>query len=162
MIHNRRRSPDGVTAVARFMARVLPMPSGCWLWVGSQAGGAEGRRYGYFWHNGRLVGAHRFIKVVETGQDIPRRLEPDHLCHHTWCVNPQHSEIVTRKVNLSRSPTVSTLNAQKTHCPKGHPLSGTNVRLRNGRYGLQRICSACDRARCAEYRKQQREKNANR
>jgi HNH endonuclease len=154
MIVPRRRSPNGISAMARFMSRVLFMPSGCWLWVGSRSG-----KYGLFWHNGRLIGAHRFIKVVETGQAIPKKLEPDHLCRNTWCVNPQHSEIVTRKINLSRSPTASTLNAAKTHCPRGHPLSGNNVRTKRGRYGDQRVCVICDREHCRLFR-QARKENA--
>lgn len=152
MIVRRRRSPNDISAMARFMSRVLLMPSGCWLWVGSRSG-----KYGVFWHNGRLIGAHRFIKVVETGQLIPQKLEPDHLCRNSWCVNPAHSEIVTRRVNLSRSPTASTLNATKTHCLKGHLLSDNNVRTKLGRYGPQRVCILCDRERCRIFRQSRKQ-----
>ena len=41
------------------------------------------------------------------------------------------------------------LNRAKTHCKRGHSLSGDNVRVNtNGR----RVCRACQRARDRQYR----------
>jgi len=33
--------------------------------------------------------------------------------------------------------------ANRTHCPKGHPYEGENIKLRSGRVGKN--CRACDR-----------------
>ena len=35
-------------------------------------------------------------------------------------------------------------NAEKTHCPQGHPYSGSNLVFRKGKWGLKRACKACE------------------
>lgn len=48
-----------------------------------------------------------------------------------------------RATSISRSP--ADINAAKTHCKNGHPLSGDNLRLR-GKTGRQaRVCITCRR-----------------
>ena len=54
------------------------------------------------------------------------------------CQNVDHMEVVTRAENSRRA------HAARTHCKRGHPLSGSNVRLykrANGR--VHRVCRAC-------------------
>lgn len=36
-------------------------------------------------------------------------------------------------------------NAQKTHCPRNHPLSGDNVRVSQRASGERRVCKTCVR-----------------
>jgi hypothetical protein len=55
-------------------------------------------------------------------------LQIDHLCRVRHCVNPAHMEPVTPRENILRSPVaLAAINARKTHCPQGHPLSGANL-----------------------------------
>lgn len=36
-------------------------------------------------------------------------------------------------------------NAEKTHCPAGHPLTGDNVRISKRATGERRVCKRCVR-----------------
>lgn len=66
-------------------------------------------------------------------EPISDGLQIDHLCRNTWCVNPTHLESVTPKVNTLRSNAQSAINARKTHCNRGHPLSGSNISVKRTR-----------------------------
>lgn len=69
---------------------------------------------------------------------IPDGFQLDHLCRNRACVNPAHLEPVTQAVNKARGE-----RAMKTHCPKGHPYSGSNlIREKTGR--KCRICHAAN------------------
>jgi hypothetical protein len=61
----------------------------------------------------------------------------DHLCRNTICVNPDHLEPVTQKVNNQRYA------ATITHCPHGHEYTAENT----AHYGSGRVCRTCTRAR---------------
>jgi hypothetical protein len=61
----------------------------------------------------------------------------DHLCRNTRCVNPDHLEAVTPKVNAERRP-----YPIKSECPRGHPYQGDNVFLNNRG---ERCCRECSR-----------------
>jgi hypothetical protein len=102
--------------------------------------------YGRFWAAGRVTVAHRWAYAATYGE-IPDGLEIDHRCRNRACVNPDHLEAVTHRVNVLRSSNVAALRAARTHCePAGHPLTGENVRRRkNG----TRQCRACEAARRA-------------
>lgn len=73
--------------------------NGCMLWTGAKSDG-----YGIFWAEGRNVPAHRWVYERFYGP-IPEGLQPDHLCRVRHCVNPNHLEPVTQKVNLNRGNT---------------------------------------------------------
>lgn len=110
----------------------------CWEWTAATTGG-----YGAFRHipgSRKMQPAHVWAYKYLIGP-IPPGLEPDHLCRNRPCVNPAHLEPVTRQVNLRRSPiTLPSINAAKTHCVRGHPYSGDNVRYtRDG----SRVCRTC-------------------
>ena len=83
-------------AVDRFWKKVIKQASGCWEW---QA--ATTRGYGVFWDGSRLVYAHRWLREQMVGP-IPEDLVIDHLCRNPLCVNPEHTEPVTRAVNTER------------------------------------------------------------
>ena len=122
------------------MSFVQPEPnSGCWLW----AGDVDGHGYGVY-HVTRTprkrVGAHRAVYEFYRGV-IPAGLTLDHLCRNVVCVNPDHLEPVTLRVNLRRGKTVTAKNAAATHCPKGHPYDAANTHVYRG----GRFCRTCPR-----------------
>lgn len=91
----------------------------------------------------RLV-ALAFLGKRPDGQEV-RHLDGDRL-------NPQLSNLVygtSTENHLDKRRHGTDHNAAKTHCPKGHPYSGENLRITpTGR----RACRACNRIRkLAEY-----------
>lgn len=131
----------------RFDAKVAePDENGCRLWCAS----LSRKGYGHFGLRGRgMVGAHRVAYVLAYREDIPQGMALDHLCRVRHCVNPEHLRVVTNGQNL-RAPGSehwARERSEKTHCSRGHPLSGENVnayQLRRGRG--RRQCEACMRA----------------
>lgn len=99
----------------RFWGRV-DRSGDCWAWTGAHH--VEG--YGEFQMDGRRLRAHRVAWEWAHGP-IPVGLEPDHLCRNRACVNPDHLELVTHRVNILRGLAPTAINAAKTECPRGHP-----------------------------------------
>lgn len=109
----------------------------CWNWTGGKSKG-----YGMLRWNGKMKPAPRVIFELER-HPIPNNLFCDHLCRNRACVNPDHIEIVSNKVNILRGISQSAINARKTHCKNGHPFGGANLHiLPNG----NRRCRACNLA----------------
>ena len=95
----------------------------CWEWTGAQCYG-----YGRVGYGKKTWLAHRLIWELLVGP-IPKGMTIDHLCRNHACVNPDHMEIVDRQENTLRGYGLSGQNGRKTHCPRGHPYSGENLRL---------------------------------
>lgn len=130
----------GLTPHERFWEKVdVGHPLGCWVWVGRRA--ANG--YGRFWVTGGDVQAHRFAwEAMRT--PIPPGLTIDHLCRNKLCVNPDHLRVVDQRTNILASEGLTARNARKTHCKRGHPFAGENLRVKpNG----ERVCRQCVRYR---------------
>lgn len=119
----------------------------CWLWSGC----IDRCGYGKIGRcpDGESL-AHRAAYKHFTGP-IPDDCEIDHLCKVRRCINPAHLEAVPHAVNVSRGDYTSNhRNGRKTHCKRGHPLSGENLILKNAGGGyLIRQCKACLRERLA-------------
>lgn len=136
-------------ASQRFWAKVDRRDEdSCWEWQGSK--NAKGyARFEIGKQNGKriTVQVHRFSYEEIIG-DIPDGLVLDHLCRNPSCVNPAHLEPVTCRENLLRGIGFVAVNARKTHCPAGHPLSADNTLVwRRGDGRMHRKCRECDRAR---------------
>jgi hypothetical protein len=119
------------------------LPNGCWR------SACKPQVTGYVRvcrrEGGKKVGRmlHRIYYELHKGP-IPAGMTLDHLCGDRACVNPDHLEPVTIGENLMRSPlTAARINSEKTHCPRGHPYEGSNLRIDERG---QRICRACGRA----------------
>ena len=108
-------------SLKKFFSRI-EVKGVCWEWKAAKSHG-----YGSSWLNGKQIRAHRISYELFKGE-IPKGYEIDHLCRNKTCVNPDHLEAVTHRENLNRSPcTIYTINSKKTHCPKGHELTGNNL-----------------------------------
>jgi hypothetical protein len=121
--------------------------TGCWLWIGCL--GHAG--YGVLQHNHKQTSAHRIIYEFFHGALESRYVVLDHLCRVKPCVNPDHLEPVTQRENVHRGLVGDAQRARhsaKTHCVRGHPLSGENLAtgLRAGY--VTRRCRECSRLRC--------------
>lgn len=132
----------------RFFTKIEVVASGCWIWHGQVAYGRGG--YGIFSVGSRADGARRNVRAhrfaYEMGKGpIPEDLQLDHLCRVRRCVNWDHLEPVTGRVNTLRGLTLPAANASKDECKWGHPFTPENTREAQGRYGVQRICRACSR-----------------
>lgn len=144
----------------RFWSKVNkngPLPKGnilklgpCWQWIA----GCGNHGYGQIntLVNGKRVirTAHSFSYELATGLSAPSfesGLTIDHVCRNRRCVNPKHFEIITRGANVLRGESLMAQNARKTHCIRGHKLSGSNVYYRPKG---TRECRTCMQAREAK------------
>ena len=131
--------------------RWTPDPAtGCWVWNGkpNKQGYGQTKVGG---RNGSVILAHLAVWRHLVGP-VPDGLVLDHLCRRPLCVNPEHLEPVTDRVNVVvRGTGVTAQNARKTHCPKHHPYDEQNTRVRVDAKGrTSRSCRTCDnRSRAA-------------
>jgi hypothetical protein len=103
-----------------------------------------------------LMPAHRVRYEDEVGP-IPEGMVLDHYMMpggcSTSCCNPEHVRPITNRSNILRGCSPSAKNARKSHCIHGHPLSGDNLMVGQGRGGLpRRYCRICHRARSTKSR----------
>lgn len=132
--------------IEREIERNVPVrePGACWIWCGTR----NEKGYGTSWF-GR---AHRLVYEMLVGP-IPDGKELDHTCRNRLCCNPAHLEPVTHQENVVRSPeTMAGINARKTHCSKGHPLFGENMRIDMHRGRPTRTCRVCFRERSRKWK----------
>jgi hypothetical protein len=117
----------------------------CWEWTGYI------RPDGY----GRLSYklAHRLMYSIFVEEIPSSKIDCDHLCRRRHCVNPCHLEAVTHRVNMLRGKAPAALNALKTHCHRGHPLSGNNLFLKQSSQPHKRIYRQCLICRKAQIKK---------
>lgn len=122
---------ERIKIFSRFMTKIN-FTKTCWLWTGPIN---NGPRNGYAFFDIKIaknkwkqIRAHRYIWKFLMG-NIPNNLVIDHICRIRHCVNPTHLRLVTHRTNsLENSNSVAARNSKKTHCPKGHPLNGDNLR----------------------------------
>jgi hypothetical protein len=140
--------------VARITARVVVHSTGCWLWKGF----VHKTGYGMTSYRGQNSRVHRVMWLAAKGP-IPPKMDVCHRCDVRHCCNPDHLWLGTRSQNLQdmvdkgRGPCGA--KAARTHCHRGHPLSGDNIYT----YDNHRRCKACDllRQKSESYRKWSRE-----
>jgi hypothetical protein len=113
--------------IENFMKHIQVSETGCWLWTAKIAPNG----YGHFQHRlgykeSKTVNSHRF-SYEYFREKIPDGLVIDHLCRVSHCVNPYHLEAVTQQTNVFRGNGLARKNHEKTHCIRGHELSGENL-----------------------------------
>ena len=137
----------------RFWSKVLKTEA-CWVWTGAKSKLGYGS-FMVYKHNHvqKNIMAYRFSYESAKGK-IPEGLDIDHLCRNPACVNPDHLEAVTRKVNIQRGKTSALKHLRKpsvrnkrTLCKQGHKLEDDNVYIiyREDRGRTERSCKACNR-----------------
>jgi hypothetical protein len=119
--------------------KIEAQPDGCWIWTAAKfsTGYGAARVAG-----DKTMNAHRAVWLLCYGP-LEGKEQLDHLCERRDCVNPAHLEPVDTRTNLMRSTrTWASINAAKTHCPKGHSLDNP---VRNG--AGHRGCRTCHNER---------------
>ena len=123
---------------------IVVVPSGCWIWIGAHTS----HHYGCLHIQGKTLQSHRVSYERAIGP-ISSELQIDHLCRTRLCCNPEHLEAVTCQTNVLRGENNAANNARKTHCIRGHPLSGGNLVVqKNGK----RQCAICIKIRYRMFR----------
>jgi hypothetical protein len=113
------------------------------------------RGYGIVILNNRFHYAHRLAWEAVNGP-IPPGMQIDHLCRNPACVNVNHLEAVTKRVNVLRGISPAAVNARKTKCKNGHPLEANNLCKRPD---AARVCRTCYNARAKRDRDRVRARN---
>ena len=114
----------------------------CWEWHRLDKTGYG--RY-TFWNapaqKVQSIMAHRVAWFLLIGEEPSGML--DHLCRNRSCVNPDHLEPISNRENILRGYAPAAINARKTHCIRGHELSGDNLLVYPNSNG--RRCRMCKR-----------------
>jgi hypothetical protein len=123
----------------------------CIEWKGPINGSGYGRKW---IKNERKYRVAHLVLWEEVNGPKPPGMDLDHLCRNRKCVNLEHIELVTRSENARRG---NTGGSDKTHCPKNHPYTGSNLytreRKRNGKVYVERRCNECHKERERHRRK---------
>lgn len=150
----------------RFQQKIAPAGE-CWTWTGGLRYRGPNGGYGGIQIGRRHVPAHRAVYELLVGP-IPIGMDLDHVCHnqdpscggggdclHRRCVNPDHLEVVTKRINILRGHGMGARHARQTHCSEGHVLTlhTEPAQRRRGR----RTCAVCREAHRRERRRRQRE-----
>lgn len=110
-------APEKRSTIEKLLRDHVAITETCWIWTGA----LKENGYGQVRWFGKNKRAHKLF--YECFKDpVPDGLVLDHICRVRRCVNPDHLEPVTPKVNSERG-----YWAMKTHCIRGHELAGENL-----------------------------------
>lgn len=148
------------TVQVRFERNTIPEPnSGCHLWMAA----CDRHGYGQMRNGQKLIYASH-IALELTGVAVPNNKFVLHHCDNPLCVNPDHLFIGNQADNVSDMMLKQRHNHKglelgrgwqrnRTHCGRGHELTGDNVVIRTGG---RRECRQCGRASRREWKRRHR------
>lgn len=151
------KRPDIAT---RLLSKAVEDPiTGCWNWIGWKNNTGYGVLYVVGAGSANRMLAHRVSYDLHKGE-IADGLQVDHVCHnrdlacrgghscpHRACINPEHLEAVTNRVNGIRgraAQSAAERAAQRTTCNYGHPFDELNTYWTHSN---SRACRTCSRQR---------------
>lgn len=125
----------------RIWARIAYVENDCWPWTGGVCTRASAV-YGSVWFEGRNRTPHRVVFHVLVRPILPSEDAHHDGCWSALCANPNHILAVPRSEHWGHG------QADKTHCPQGHPYTpeNTHVAYRRSAIGTvspNRLCKAC-------------------
>lgn len=145
-------SPSWMTSVLGRLLVGDPDFPGCAIWPGACTRGYGSVRLPSPWaRDVPPVYVHRAVWLALCGP-IEEGLLLDHDgpsgCSNKACANPAHLQAVTPRHNtvITGGNSVAAICFRRTHCPRGHPLAGDNLR----RTKAGRRCRTCDQDRARE------------
>lgn len=128
----------------------VPEPnSGCWIWMRGAAGGRRGVYPVWLWEGRRRQASH--LALLSKGIDVPKDFDACHACDNTYCVNPDHLFVGTRKDNMQDAQAKKRLvgYGKREECKYGHPFSSDNTYVTPG--SGKRKCRICELRRGREH-----------
>lgn len=127
----------------RFFDKVVKIPfDDCWYWTGQ----INTSGYAYFKMRQKYYVASRISYAIHNG-DMPQNRLALHKCDNPICVNPDHIFLGTDLDNnrdMANKGRRIEHNSLKTHCVRGHELSGENLIIEEK---VKRRCRICRRAK---------------
>lgn len=132
--------PAPTTLAYKLETGSIPEPNtGCFLWLGD----INKDGYGGVRHRGRSLLAHRAAWEDKYGPP-PAGKYVLHTCDQPCCINTNHLYIGTQSDNMRDAVRRGrNQNTKKTHCKRGHPLSGKNLYSYTNKGRPARCCYAC-------------------
>jgi HNH endonuclease len=138
-----------MTNISLFASQITEGPTGeCWPWNGTKTNAG----YGTFLCEGVKRTAHSIAYRFFVGE-VPSGCHVHHKCRNRSCCNPAHLECLgAKRHRKEHEPALLEMTRKReekrTHCKRGHPLSGEN--LYKSKPGSRR-CATCSRDKAREF-----------
>lgn len=135
---------DALKALIKSQIRIDE--NGCWIWTGP----LHERKYGSIML--RPYEQHRInrvsLKLFKPDEFVPG-CDALHKCQSDFCIHPDHLYWGTNSDNMKDAVRDGThRQTRKTHCPQGHPYSGSNLFIDKSK---RRRCRTCSRQKSNKY-----------